>query len=712
MKRLHTASMIMIILFVFMPTGAQEIDYVSSTLWTMVNDVRIPDNDGDGVAYCAFPNGIASIDITDPQRPTIIDKLLLAGDGMRIDIQGTYAYVADYWGGLKVVDISQPENLLFTGEYLSLFTIAAVAVWGSYAYLIDGDFGLIIVDVSDPSLPSLVELYGLEEANDVCVFDTCAVIADGRDGLLILDVSDPTDPVLIGTYESSEFGHVCYFDGLLYATEGIGDFCVFDVADPANPVLMGSLGGFSSVSDICIEGNYAYVSYNTGIVNQGLQIVDISDGSNPYRICDFEMPDVYSSGVQVRDGRAYVSQSRGLRVLDVSDPSQPFIYGGLDVPGWSRGLFKVDDYVLVVSDTFPMNIVDISDIYNPDPCCTFYTPGYSMNIYAKDTCAFIAEWREGLTILDISEITNPSILGQYDTPGVAEDVFVQGNYAYLADLSEMLIFDVTDPSDPVLTGSFERRYNGVSDIVVDGNYAYLLDSFLLIVDISDPSSPEYVGGYYVGGSSFTGLAVQGNYAYVRSYASGLKIIDISDPSNPELAGSYHDDMGLGSVAVSGPVAFVTRRYSYNRSNVKMLDVSDPGNPGLLAEFDTPGQAADLFISDNRLFIADLFSLIIIEFTRTGTIEVLSGPKSFSLAPSYPNPFNSSTTIRYELPVESEVRLEIFDLLGRKIETLISGRQEAGSHSVNWKADDFSSGIYFYKIEADNHSDIRSCTLLK
>ncbi len=87
-------------------------------------------------------------------------------------------------------------------------------------------------------------------------------------------------------------------------------------------------------------------------------------------------------------------------------------------------------------------------------------------------------------------------------------------------------------------------------------------------------------------------------------------------------------------------------------------------------------------------------------------------REFSLFAAYPNPFNNSTTISFELPQRDHVQLEVFDITGRKVETLIDRDMSAGDHSVRWDADEFSSGVYFYRIVAGEFSQIRRLTLLK
>jgi parallel beta-helix repeat protein len=75
------------------------------------------------------------------------------------------------------------------------------------------------------------------------------------------------------------------------------------------------------------------------------------------------------------------------------------------------------------------------------------------------------------------------------------------------------------------------------------------------------------------------------------------------------------------------------------------------------------------------------------------------PAEFAMSPNYPNPFNPTTTINYQLPVNREVTLIIYNLLGQKVETLVDGHVKAGCHSITWDASRFASGIYFYRLTA-------------
>ena len=88
------------------------------------------------------------------------------------------------------------------------------------------------------------------------------------------------------------------------------------------------------------------------------------------------------------------------------------------------------------------------------------------------------------------------------------------------------------------------------------------------------------------------------------------------------------------------------------------------------------------------------------------------PLLFGVNSAFPNPFNATTTIGFNLPEQQRVSLQLFDLTGRVVETLIDERLEAGRFTAVWNADDFSSGVYFYRIQAGSYSKTIKLALVK
>jgi len=107
-----------------------------------------------------------------------------------------------------------------------------------------------------------------------------------------------------------------------------------------------------------------------------------------------------------------------------------------------------------------------------------------------------------------------------------------------------------------------------------------------------------------------------------------------------------------------------------------------------------------------------FELLITTDGSDGFAGLGDLPESFTLNQNYPNPFNPTTVISYELPQSVNVRLEVYDMAGRQVATLVSGQVAAGRHTVNFDASNLSSGVYLYRLQAGGNVQTRKLTILK
>ncbi len=113
-------------------------------------------------------------------------------------------------------------------------------------------------------------------------------------------------------------------------------------------------------------------------------------------------------------------------------------------------------------------------------------------------------------------------------------------------------------------------------------------------------------------------------------------------------------------------------------------------------------------------------LYLMEGPEGGTVDVkhsVPAPARFALSANYPNPFNPATTIDYTMEQPGQVKIEVFDILGHKIETLVSGVQAAGEYSVMWNGVDetgtpAASGVYIYRLTTGSGVESRKMMLLK
>lgn len=124
-----------------------------------------------------------------------------------------------------------------------------------------------------------------------------------------------------------------------------------------------------------------------------------------------------------------------------------------------------------------------------------------------------------------------------------------------------------------------------------------------------------------------------------------------------------------------------------------------------------------FVDDGKLYfdvVPDSGNIFISKKNTTGVHNERHPqlPKSAVLYKNYPNPFNPSTVISYQLAVNSLVSLRVFDTLGREVAALVDGYKNAGKHKIEFNADNIPSSVYIYKLDTDNSSLTRKMTLIK
>ncbi|HFE53825.1 MAG TPA: T9SS type A sorting domain-containing protein, partial [Bacteroidetes bacterium] len=93
------------------------------------------------------------------------------------------------------------------------------------------------------------------------------------------------------------------------------------------------------------------------------------------------------------------------------------------------------------------------------------------------------------------------------------------------------------------------------------------------------------------------------------------------------------------------------------------------------------------------------------------------PRKFAVSQNYPNPFNPTTSIRFELPKATHVRIVVYNTLGRQVKVLLDAQREAGYHVVRWDGTNdagraVGSGVYYYRVQAGDRQEVRKMTLLR
>ncbi len=191
--------------------------------------------------------------------------------------------------------------------------------------------------------------------------------------------------------------------------------------------------------------------------------------------------------------------------------------------------------------------------------------------------------------------------------------------------------------------------------------------------------------------------------------------------NKNLASSLSDEFNVSFKcelvnATTNQVVGTFDNVTYNKLNVQeyanpsyLIDCSGIESGNYYLKLTTSvNDSVNLFISDIQRddIVLEKSNLLIRNFKGEGI------PIVYNLTQNFPNPFNPSTTIRYQIPQDGIVTLKIYDILGREVATLVNEEKVAGKYEVNFNASSLASGVYIYKIQAGSFINSKKMILLK
>jgi hypothetical protein len=543
----------------------------------------------DGHAYVASEAAMTVFDLSDPSQPRLIGYCDTGDWATAIALSGSYAYIgtSSYIGAnyrMYVVDIADPAQPVLLGDCELPMPIRRLAAEGTNVYAADGS-GVQIVSAADPAQPVVVGTWPappLNPVGDVAVSGAYAYVTVGSHGLHVIDVSNPADLVEVGHLDGG-FGSIALAEPYAYVTRG-GRLAVIDVSDPRAPVELSASSQLLQTQDVAVSGHYAYIGTSTG-----MYVYDVADPAAPV---EAGMCEIYPQVERVAaSGNLVCVAGWDLTIVDASTPTSPLIAG-------------------VVSDT--ANLVDVATaggyVYTSDSKVVDATdPAHPMFVGTIPWCyriaisggrLYTAQVDTSLDVLDLANPAQPVLLGSLDFyTGIPLDLEVSGRYAYTNLDAEYHVADVLDPANPVWVtiappGFVSGRF------AVAGSHLYA--DLLKIYDISDPSHPLLVGQCGAITDLVGDLVVAGKYAYVAAGSTGLVIVDVSNPFAPFVTSVCATPGPALDVAVYGGYAYVTA----GEAGLRVIDISDPTNPFEVAYWDTPGCAMAVAAENGYVYVAD------------------------------------------------------------------------------------------------------------
>ncbi|MCP4347040.1 MAG: hypothetical protein GY795_16120 [Desulfobacterales bacterium] len=524
--------------------------------------------------YTSGWSGLKIIDISNLSSPAVIGSVDTPRSANGIAVIENTVYVADV-SGLQIIDASDPSNPSIAGS-VDISGATGVTVIKNIAYVSCSN-GLQIADVSDPSAPNVIASLDIPGygAVGVSVVENTAYLA--CDDLKIIDISDPFEPEIIGTAKTGyKANGVMAVGNMVYISDKNAGLQIIDAGNPSEPDIIGSVDTPDIANGVMVSGNTAFVPCGgTDLFRGNMQIIDVSNPSGFTYAGITAIPND-ANGVTLVGDTAYVAYGdhygySGMQIIDVSDPSEPDTIGSVDT-------FIANEVTIVgstayVASTYGLQIIDISNPSEPEIIGSANTLYDANGVTVIGDTAYVScgsyghtdnEWN-GLQIIDVTDPSETSITASLETIAGAWESVVVGDTVYVAvssgtgrEWNGLQIIDVSNPSEPVVTASLDLRPSMFSrGVAVKGDVAYVVThNDVIAINVSDPFNPEIIGSATDVLSWGQKITVTEDMAYIADMSEGLQIIDISNPYNPAFIGSVDTPGYARDVAVKGNGAYV------------------------------------------------------------------------------------------------------------------------------------------------------------
>jgi len=353
----------------------------------------------------------------------------------------------------------------------------------------------------------------------------------------------------------------------------------------------------------------------------------------------------------------------------------------------------------------------------------------------------------GLLIVDLQYLPDSvHVVGTFLYTGYNHTHSIQqdGPYLYinggnvstgLSDPGGVTVIDLTNPEVPVKRGSWGNYY--VHDCRVRNDTMYACNIYdppgtISVINLANKDNLQTITSWVNNPNPFPhNCALMPGRTYIlttdeTSAPNGkLKVWNISNLSNVTLTATW---MPTGittsivhNVEIYGNYALV----AHYAAGVRLVNITNPTSPTEVAYYDTyPTNnssnyngcwgvymlpSGKIIASDRQTGLWVLRSSVAIN----GIGDPNNIPAGFELKQNYPNPFNPSTTIEFNVPKPSFVKIKVFDAIGRQVALLADEYKQAGNYKISYDAGRLSSGVYFYNITTDNgFTATKKMTLVK
>ena len=566
------------------------------------------------------PDGGAPPDIRREQAGGVAGAVALAGDLAYIAVGPRLTLWRD---GAQV------------GESAPLPGIATdVAVAGDRAFVTEHTnlSGRVhVIDVSDPARPVETASVAVVEDGFTVPLGQAVVgdrlyVADQEQGIAEIDIADPDAPSVLrvvphgGVTDLVVAGDRLYYLATSFLGGGVGALDLAgDLAELGETSLFNANGITVTPGDLVVAAGVG-----------GIQVVDVSDLSNPVERYAYSFPDggPFARAVAASATRAWIPAEDGMYVLNLADPDDIRKRGPFDLgTAGTNAVARQEDVLAVVSDRGELGLFDVGAA---PPTRTAGVPitvcSDCIGVFAAGDELAIGDAAGGLRMAAVADL---SLVGRARPAAMVdyEDVALAGGFAYVADwFYGMRVYDVSDPAAPSSVGGVDTA-GFPSSVFVAGERAYLGESTnggnLRVIDVSVPAEASEIGATIT--SQTFDVEVRGDLAYIAEGSlggtGGLRIFDVSDPEDIRPVAHYGEDCNEAlDLALTGDLVVVACAFD----GFHVLDVSDPARPVRRAVVPAPeiSSAWSVAAWDGRAALGHDFGVILIDLADPAAPAVI------------------------------------------------------------------------------------------
>lgn len=686
--------------------------------------------------YCAANTGareLFTVNVANPQNMQLVSTRSLPAGGTVWSpplIAGNRLYVIETIG-LDAFDISTPTQptMLYSQS----------PTWGSmYSALLKDT---LLFAAHWQIRWSVISVAGSSSAQLLRSYDSIAVFGEGN-GLAkvqgnylylanfgknpndvgwrvrIIDISNPLSATVVGSVASPSEGyneaHQVFQRGANYyaivaqkstirhrsgQTSRTGFVRILDVTNSSAPTVLSTLDLPHNIIAVAVAESIAVVrgvtvsTVNLGQYENWLYLLNIADLTNPIVVNQIQIQDNAQSSenqpsMVFFEGRLYVLDKTILRVYSVATSS----------------------FVLLGS----------TNVANANPLRSL-----KLRRVGNQVLAYIAGGGGGSLPggFMIYNVTNPAgmfLMSAFDTPGHTTDVQVQGGYAFVTDgTGGVRVFDISNnftvPVTDIPSFGEARQCALENNLLFVRTVQDFANVFVQVFDVSNPAAPVSRGTYRTDGTvNFPSLSHNGRRLYLsEEYAFSIRRplfnfrplpFPLRQPSDTStVTGSVINFVwGRSEDANDDTITYSLRlwRSGWDTTVAVVSDTAFAFGTGPLAQ---GNYSWTVLASDGQFQVAsrDTFRF---NFIVTGVGPGNELPREFALYQNSPNPFNPTTTLRFDVPEESVVQLDVFNIIGQSVRSLKNERVAAGRYMLHWDGTDersvhLASGIYIVRMTA-------------